>query len=86
MNKMLEIIGTTPFDGEDIKAAGLLFFKKLLAANTYRPAGKFSGTVRLIKAADSFMSLGHDYGLSEVSLFYLFNYLSFSILKRRKIN
>ncbi|KAK0084976.1 hypothetical protein PV325_006291 [Microctonus aethiopoides] len=65
MNKVLELIGTTPFDGEDIKVAGLLFFKKLLAANTYRPAGKFMGAITLIKATDSFMSLGHDYGLAE---------------------
>nr|QNL15121.1 fatty acid synthase 1 [Meteorus pulchricornis] len=65
MDKVLELIGATPFDDEDIKVAGLLFFKKLLAANTYRPAGKFSGVITLIKATDSFMTLGYDYGLAE---------------------
>ncbi|XP_057332495.1 fatty acid synthase [Microplitis mediator] len=65
MDKMLELIGPTPFEGEDLKVAGVLFFKKLYAANMYRPAGKFDGVVTLIKSSDSFMSLSPDYGLAE---------------------
>ncbi|CAD6242162.1 GSCOCG00009427001-RA-CDS [Cotesia congregata] len=65
MEKMLELIGPTPFEGEDIKDASLLFYKKLYAVNKYRPSGKFNGDVTLIKSTDSFMSLSRDYGLTE---------------------
>lgn len=65
---MLDLIGTTPFNTQDVKIAGMLFFKKLLAANQYTPANKFNGKVKLIKAADNFVSLNQDYNLSEVRI------------------
>ncbi|XP_014215720.1 fatty acid synthase [Copidosoma floridanum] len=65
-NKMLDLIGTTPFDAEDIKEAGILFFKKLKAANAYKPAGKYQGQIALFKAQDNFISLNSDYGLSKI--------------------
>ncbi|XP_034937434.1 fatty acid synthase [Chelonus insularis] len=65
MNKMVELVGTLPYDAEDIKAAGISLYKKLRIAHDYVPASKFSGPVTLIKATDSFMSLNTDYGLSE---------------------
>ena len=64
--KMLELIGSTPFTAEDLKDAGTLFFKKLRAANSYKPAGKYEGSVTLVKAKDAFVSLNADYGLSQV--------------------
>lgn len=64
--KMLELIGKTPFKGDDLKDAGILFFKKLKAANDYKPAGKYQGHVTLVKAKDNFVSLNSDYGLSQV--------------------
>lgn len=64
LSKMLELIGDKPFDPEDLKAAGLLFFKKLRAANTYKPTSKYQGPITLVKAKDNFVSLTNDYGLS----------------------
>lgn len=68
-SKMLELIGTTSFESEDLKAAGILFFKKLRAANSYKPTGKYQGPVTLVKAKDNFVSLNTDYGLSQVHFF-----------------
>jgi hypothetical protein len=65
--KMLDLIGSTPFTSEDLKDAGILFYKKLKAAVFYKPAGKYQGPVTLFKAKDSFVSLNTDYGLSQVS-------------------
>lgn len=65
---MLELIGTTTFKGEDLKDAGILFFKKLKAAHDYKPAGKYQGQITLVKAKDNFVSLNSDYGLSQVNI------------------
>lgn len=70
--KMVELIGSTPFSPEDLKEAGILFFKKLRAANSYKPAGKYQGPVTLIKAKDNFVSLNSDYGLSQVTYSIIF--------------
>lgn len=76
---MLEVIGDTPFSNVDLKIAGYYLFKKLAAAAIYNPDRKFNGSITLIKAADNFVYLEKDYGLSKVkrrhSLF-----LSFSLL------
>ncbi|XP_003423914.1 fatty acid synthase [Nasonia vitripennis] len=64
--KMYELIGSSPFNSEDIKEAGILFFKKLRAANSYVPGGKYQGPVTLIKAKDNFVTLNDDYGLSQI--------------------
>ncbi|XP_012270411.1 fatty acid synthase [Orussus abietinus] len=66
LNKMVEIIGSVPYDSEDVKAAGFLFFKKLQAANMYKPTSKFQGSITLFKAKDNFVSVNEDYGLSEI--------------------
>ncbi|KAG7205432.1 hypothetical protein KM043_007425 [Ampulex compressa] len=65
-DKMVELIGTTQFKPEDLKTAGLLFFKKLQAANYYKPNNHYNGPITLIKAEDSFGGHSNDYGLSEV--------------------
>ncbi|XP_063979711.1 fatty acid synthase [Diachasmimorpha longicaudata] len=65
MDRMVELIGPTPYTNEDMKLAGMLFYYKILAANDYKPASKFSGPVTLIKSMDNFFSIGQDYNLSE---------------------
>ncbi|XP_011499008.1 PREDICTED: fatty acid synthase [Ceratosolen solmsi marchali] len=65
-NKMLQMIGSTPFTPKDLKDAGILFYKKLKAAVFYKPAGKYQGPITLFKAKDSFVSLNTDYGLSQI--------------------
>ena len=66
LEKMIELIGETPFTDDDLKIAGFLFFKKLRAANLYKPAGTLRGQVTLFKAKDNFVKLNKDYGLSKV--------------------
>ncbi|KAI4493375.1 hypothetical protein M0802_009435 [Mischocyttarus mexicanus] len=66
LNKMLEVIGSTPFKPEELKIAGILFYKKLRAANLYQPNDKFKGNVTLLKAKDNFVTLNYDYDLSEI--------------------
>lgn len=71
LNKMLELIGNTPFKSEDLKIAGILFYKKLRAANMYKASNKYEGPITLIKAKDNFVSLNNDYGLSEVNFVFI---------------
>ncbi|KAF7386952.1 hypothetical protein HZH66_011404 [Vespula vulgaris] len=66
LDKMLEVIGNTPFKPEELKIAGILFYKKLRAANLYQPNDKFNGEITLLKAKDNFVALNYDYGLSEI--------------------
>lgn len=55
-----------PYPAEQIAAAAVSFYGKLRAADSYKPSGKFSGKVTLVKAIDNYVQLGEDYGLSEV--------------------
>ncbi|XP_047360366.1 fatty acid synthase-like [Vespa velutina] len=66
LDKMLEVIGSTPFKPEELKIAGILFYKKLRAANLYQPTDKFKGEITLLKAKDNFVALNYDYDLSEI--------------------
>lgn len=56
-----------PYPAEQIAAAATSFYGKLRAADSYKPSGKFSGKVTLVKAIDNYVQLGEDYGLSEVN-------------------
>lgn len=59
--------GATPYPAEQLSAAASSFYYKLVAADKYKPTGKFNGPVTLIKASDNYVQLGEDYGLSNVS-------------------
>lgn len=65
-DKMLEVIGNTPFVGEDLKVAGYLLFKKLAAATMYSPDKKIEGPVTLIKAKENFIPIAEDHNLSQI--------------------
>lgn len=65
-DKMVKIIGDTPFAQNDLKIAGYLLFKKLAAVVSYNPDKKVKGPVTLIKATDNFLCLTKDYDLSKV--------------------
>jgi len=67
-DKMIEVIGDTPFTQDDLKIAGYLLFKKLAATVIYNPDKKIKGPVTLIKATDNFLHLEKDYGLSNVRI------------------
>lgn len=62
---MVEIINEPQLNVKDLKVAGLLFYKKLLAVYNYNPS-VFNGDILLIRAKDNFVDLDEDYGLSEV--------------------
>lgn len=74
-DKMIEVIGNTPFVQDDLKIAGYLLFKKLAAAVIYDPNKKIKGPVTLIKAAENFLHLEKDYGLSNVRVSSFLSYL-----------
>lgn len=65
-DKMIEVIGDTPFVQDDLRVAGYLLFKKLAASVIYHPNKKIKGPVILIKATENFLHLEKDYGLSNV--------------------
>ncbi|XP_011884015.1 PREDICTED: fatty acid synthase-like, partial [Vollenhovia emeryi] len=65
-DKMIEVIGDTPFTQNDLKIAGHLLLKKLAAALSYNPTKKIKGPVTLIKATETFVSLEKDYDLSRI--------------------
>lgn len=71
-DKMVEMVGNTPFAQDDLKIAGYLLFKKLAATVIYNPNKKIKAPVTLIKATETFLNLEKDYGLSNVrDLFFL---------------
>ncbi|XP_046659342.1 fatty acid synthase isoform X2 [Homalodisca vitripennis] len=58
--------GSTPFPESELAAAAESFYKKLVAADAYKPSGTYTGPVTLIKATDNYVSLGKDYGLAPI--------------------
>lgn len=66
LNKMVELIDNTNLKPDDLKVAGLLFFKKLRAANLYKPSHKYKREVVLLKAKDNFVHGKEDYNLAEI--------------------
>lgn len=62
----------TLFPPEQIASAGTSFYRKLDAVNNYKPNSNLKGEITLVKAKDNYVQLGEDYGLTEVSLIFLF--------------
>jgi len=58
------VLNTKP---DVLKSAITSFWHKLIAGDSYKPSGKFSGPVSLVRAKDNFINLGEDYGLNEVN-------------------
>lgn len=67
-DKVIEVIGNTPYTQDDLKIAGYLLFKKLAATVIYKPNKKIEGPVTLIKATENFLHIEKDYGLSNVRI------------------
>lgn len=57
----------TPFTADELSGAASSLYRKLVAADKYKPTMKFNGPITLIRAIDNYVELGNDYGLSEVS-------------------
>lgn len=75
-DKMIEVIGETPFLQDDLRIAGYLLFKKLAASVIYHPNKKIEGPVTLIKATENFLHLEKDYDLSNVSFVFFVSSVS----------
>ncbi|XP_054286913.1 fatty acid synthase-like [Macrosteles quadrilineatus] len=58
--------GATPFPENELAEAATSFYKKLVAADAYKPSGSYAGPVTLIKSTDNYVSLGPDYGLTPI--------------------
>lgn len=50
----------------ELAAAAEAFYRKLVAADTYAPAGSLRAPVQLFTARDNYVTLGEDYGLRAV--------------------
>lgn len=69
LKKVTEILaGATSYPAADLATAAESFYKKLVAADAYKPTGKFGGEITLVKAQDNYVTLGNDYGLTPVSI------------------
>ncbi|KOC60060.1 Fatty acid synthase [Habropoda laboriosa] len=66
LNKMVELINMPQLNVEDLKIAGLMFYKKLLITYFYKPSNVYTGDITLIKASENFGDVENDYGLSKV--------------------
>nr|AGR49310.1 fatty acid synthase [Agrotis ipsilon] len=55
-----------PHGAEALAAAANSFYRKLVIADTYKPAGRLRAPVTLFTARDNYVTLGEDYGLREV--------------------
>nr|XP_018905067.1 PREDICTED: fatty acid synthase [Bemisia tabaci]XP_018905075.1 PREDICTED: fatty acid synthase [Bemisia tabaci] len=67
LKKVTEILaGATPYPAADLATAAESFYKKLVAADAYKPTGKFGGEITLVKAQDNYVTLGNDYGLTPI--------------------
>lgn len=55
-----------PHAADALAAAARAFYRKLVIADTYRPAGRLRAPVTLFTARDNYVTLGEDYGLREV--------------------
>lgn len=60
------LAGDTPHARDTLAAAAAAFYRKLVAADTYRPARRLRAPVALFTARDNYVTLGEDYGLREV--------------------
>lgn len=57
---------STKYPVDAVQIAALTFYKKLLAAHTYKPERKVTSSVTLVKPTENYVKLAADYGLSEV--------------------
>lgn len=55
-----------PFPPAALATAAASFYRKLVAGDTYRPAGRLAAPVALFTARDNYVTLGDDYGLRAV--------------------
>lgn len=55
-----------PFPPAALATAAASFYRKLVAGDTYRPAGRLDAPVALFTARDNYVTLGEDYGLRDL--------------------
>lgn len=71
LQRVAELISQlTKYPADIVKVTTLTFYKKLLAAHTYKPERKVTSNVTLIKPTENYVKLSTDYGLSEVNIFF----------------
>lgn len=63
-----ELVGAAagPHGAEALAAAAGSFYRKLVIADTYKPAGRLQAPVTLFTARDNYVALDEDYGLRAV--------------------
>ncbi|XP_048487531.1 fatty acid synthase isoform X3 [Plutella xylostella] len=63
VKRTTELIGKSGADAEELGAAAASFYRKLVAADTYKPSGILKAPVTLFSATDNYVALDPDYGL-----------------------
>lgn len=76
---MAQLINKPQLNFEELKIAGLMFYKKLRMAYFYKPKSVYNGNVTLIKSTENFTDVNNDYGLSQVIMFYTYIYAHINI-------
>lgn len=67
LSKSSELLaGSSVYSSDQLAAAAESFYFKLKIADQYQPKFKYGGDLILIRAKDNYVSLGDDYGLSQV--------------------
>lgn len=66
VRRCVALLADAPFPPEALAAAAASFYRKLVAGDTYRPAGRLAAPVTLFTARDNYVTLGEDYGLREL--------------------
>lgn len=74
LKRIAELIGqkSSKFPAETVQTAAVTFYRKLKAAHLYKPERKLAASnVTLFKPTENYVKLDADYGLSEVSCFFM---------------
>lgn len=67
---------STPYLASQLAEAAKSFYYKLLAADKYQPSSTFKGQTTLFRAKDNFVAIDKDYGLTPVSIVFMYILIS----------
>ncbi|CAH2039961.1 unnamed protein product, partial [Iphiclides podalirius] len=66
VQRCVALLQEAPYPPAALADAAASFYRKLVAGDTYKPAGRLAAPVTLFTARDNYVTLGEDYGLAEV--------------------
>ncbi|GLH14335.1 Fatty acid synthase [Gryllus bimaculatus] len=60
------LAGVSSYPADQLAMAASSFYHKLKAADQYKPKTHYAGDVTLVRAEDNYVSIGEDYGLTQI--------------------